>query len=149
MYQKIIIIGNLGRDPEMRYMPDGTAVTNLSVATNRRWNNRNTGESVNETTWFRVSVWRRQAEIANQYLSKGSKVLVEGRLTVDSETGGPRVYTRQDGSVGASFEITADNIQFLSSRAEDEAAAAGGGSFSSAPNGGGGGSVQEEDDIPF
>ena len=77
MYQKVIIVGNLGTDPEMRYMPDGTAVTNFSVATNRRWTDRATGEPREETTWFRVSVWRQQAETANQYLSKGRQVLVE------------------------------------------------------------------------
>ena len=80
MYQKIIVAGNLGGDPEMRYMADGTAVTNFSLATNRTWTDRNTGQPVKETTWFRVSVWGRQAESANQYLSKGRQVIVEGRL---------------------------------------------------------------------
>ena len=78
MYQKIIVVGNLGGDPEMRYMPDGTAVTNFSLATNRRWTDGRSGETRDETTWIRVSVWRKQAESVNQYLSKGSKVLVEG-----------------------------------------------------------------------
>jgi single-strand DNA-binding protein len=66
MYQKIIVVGNVGRDPEMRYMPDGTAVTSFSVATNRRWTDRASGQPVDETTWFRVSVWGRRAEVANQ-----------------------------------------------------------------------------------
>jgi single-strand DNA-binding protein len=114
MYQKIIIIGNLGRDPEMRYMPDGTAVTGFSVATNRRWTDRQTGEPHDETTWFRVSVWGRQAETANQYLSKGRRVLVEGTLQADPQTGGPKLWTRQDGTVGSSFEIRASNIQSVS-----------------------------------
>ena len=91
MYQKIIIIGNLGRDPEMRYMPDGTAVTSFSVATSRRWTDRQSGQPVDETTWFRVTVWGRQGETANQYLSKGSKVLVEGRIKPDTNTGSPRL----------------------------------------------------------
>lgn len=145
MYQKIIVVGNLGGDPEMRYMPDGSAVTNFSIASNRRYNDRN-GQLVDETTWFRVSVWGRQAETANQYLSKGQKVLVEGRLRPDPQTGGPRTYTRQDGTVGASFEIFAESFRFLSSRDE-----AGGGSFSSPDydSGSGGGGAQEEDDIPF
>lgn len=112
-YQKLIIAGNLGRDPEMRYQPTGQAVTNLNVACSRRWTDQGTGEQREETTWFRVSVWGRQAEAANQYLSKGSKVLVEGRLKPDPTTGGPRLWTRQDGSAGASFEMTADSVQFL------------------------------------
>ena len=116
MYQKITIIGNLGNDPEMKYMPDGTAVTSFSVATNRRWTDSRSGQPQDETTWFRVSVWRKQAETANQYLSKGKKVLVEGRLKPDAQTGGPRLWTRQDGTVAASYEITADNIVFLSAK---------------------------------
>jgi single-strand DNA-binding protein len=134
MYQKLIITGNLGQDPEMRYMPDGQAVVNFSMACNRKWTNQTTGEQQEETTWFRVSVWGRQAEAANQYLSKGRQVLIEGRLRPDPATGGPRLWTRQDGSVGASFEVTADRVQFLGS------------------NGNGNGSepdYDEEDAIPF
>lgn len=140
MYQRITIIGNLGRDPEMRYLPSGQAVTNISVATNRRYTDSN-GQRVDETAWFRVSVWGNQAENVNQYLQKGSKVLVEGRLRPDPETGGPRVYTRGDGSSGASFEITAQRVLFLSTREEDQA-------YQSQQESGGGESV-EEDDIPF
>jgi len=113
MYQKLIIVGNLGSDPEMKYMPDGQAVTNFSVACNRRWNDRTTGQQQEEVTWYRVSVWGRQAEAANQYLDKGRQVLVEGRLRPDSNTGGPRLWTRNDGTVGASFEMVADRVQFL------------------------------------
>ncbi len=142
MYQKIIVIGNLGGDPEMRYMPDGTAVTNFSLASNRRWTDGATGQPRDETTWFRISVWRKQAETVNQYLSKGSKVLVEGRLRPDS-SGGPRTFTRHDGTVGASFEITADVIRFLSSREEDGSYAAGGDVAQQAAP------AAEEDDIPF
>ena len=144
MYQKIIIIGNLGRDPEMRYMPDGTAVTSFSVATSRRWSDKGSGQMKDETTWFRVSVWGRQAETANQYLSRGKKVLVEGRLRVDSQTGGPSVFTRQDGTVGASFEIIADTVRFLSGRDEGDGYS-GGGDYDS----GGSAPSHEEDDIPF
>jgi single-strand DNA-binding protein len=142
MYQKVLIIGNLGSDPEMRYMPDGTAVTNFSIATNRRWTNRATGEPQKETTWFRVSAWRQQAEFANQYLSKGQSVLVEGRLKPDLQTGGPRLWTGQDGSVRASYELTAERIQFVGGRdgamMEDE-----GEEMQEGP------AVQEEDEIPF
>ncbi|MCA9999601.1 MAG: single-stranded DNA-binding protein [Anaerolineales bacterium] len=142
MYQKVIIIGNLGRDPEMRYMPDGTAVTSFSVATSRRWTDRNSGQPVDETTWFRVSVWGRQAETANQYLSKGSKVLVEGRMKPDPATGAPRIWTRQDGTAGASFELTAEVVRFLSGREESSGYSGGGGDDF-------GGGAHEEDDIPF
>lgn len=119
MYHTIIIVGNLGRDPEMRFTPSGQAVTNFSVATNRQYNGAD-GQLVKETIWFRVSTWGKQAETCNQYLKKGSKVLIEGRLVPDKETGGPRIWTKQDGSAGASFEVSASTIRFLSSRGEDE-----------------------------
>lgn len=141
MYQKLIIIGNLGRDPEMRYMPDGTAVTSFSMATSRKWGDKTSGQQVDETTWFRVSVWGRQAETANQYLTKGSKVLVEGRLKPDPATGAPRLWTRQDGTVAASFEVTAENIRFLSGRGE--------GGMAGEEAGGSHAGAHEEDDIPF
>lgn len=138
MYQKLVIAGNLGQDPELRYMSDGQAVCNFSMACNRRWNDRATGEQQEEVTWFRVSVWGRQAEAANQYLSKGRQVLVEGRLRPDANTGGPRLWTRNDGSVGASFEVVADRVQFLGSNG----------------NGNGAGQTEtepsfEDDQIPF
>jgi single-strand DNA-binding protein len=113
-YQKLIIIGNLGRDPEMRYTVDGKPVTSFSVATSRKYNDNE------ETTWFRVSVWGNQAESCNQYLHKGSKVLVEGRLDPDKATGAPKVFQKKDGSWGASYEVFADTVRFLSSRGESE-----------------------------
>ena len=142
MYQKLIITGNLGNDPEMRYMPDGRAVSNFSVACNRRWTDRATGQPQEEVTWFRVSVWGRQAEAAHEYLSKGRQVLIEGRLRPDPVTGGPRIWTRNDGSVGTSYELVADRVQFL------------GGNGSSNGNGQGpaGGAAEpsySEDEIPF
>jgi single-strand DNA-binding protein len=143
MYQKIIVVGNLGGDPEMRYMPDGSAVTSFSVATNRRWNDRQSGQPVDETTWFRVSVWGRRAEVANQYLNKGSRILVEGRMKPDPSTGGPRLWTGQDGTVRASYEITADNFSFVGSREEAEGFSSGDGQAA------GGTPAQEEDEIPF
>lgn len=112
MYHKIILAGNLGRDPEMRYTPSGQAVTTLSVATHRTYTAN--GESVKETCWFRISVWGKQAEACNQHLKKGRAVLVEGRLHPDKESGGPRLFKRQDGTSGASFEVTADTVRFLS-----------------------------------
>ncbi len=137
-YQSITIVGNLGRDPEMRYMENGTPVTNLNVACNRKWTDKATGEAREEVTWFRVSVWGRQAEAANEYLSKGRQVLVEGRLRPDPNTGSPRLFTRQDGSMGASFEVVASRVQFLGSNGNGN----GNGSYGAEP-------AMEEDEIPF
>jgi single-strand DNA-binding protein len=137
-YQKIVIVGNLGRDPEMRFLQSGQAVTNFNVATNRQYTASN-GERMKETTWFRVSAWGRQAETCNQYLKMGSKVLVEGRLNPDRETGSPKVYQRKDGTHGSSYEITADRVVFMSGR-DDQA------SYQARePDG----EVVEEDEIPF
>jgi single-strand DNA-binding protein len=116
MYHKVIIVGNLGRDPEMRYTPDGTPVTSFSVATNRRWN-RPDGSQGEETVWFRVTAWRRLAEVCNQYLQKGRQVLIEGRMKPD-ENGGPRVWTGNDGVARASYEVTAETVKFLGGRGE-------------------------------
>jgi single-strand DNA-binding protein len=143
MYHTIIIVGNVGKDAEMRYTPSGQAVTSFSVATNRQYT-ASSGEQVKETIWFRVTTWGKQAEVCNQYVKKGSKVLVEGRLTPDPASGGPRIWTDQSGSARASFEVTANTVRFLSSRSEMEgggASMAGGESnFVGAPS---------EDDIPF
>ena len=142
MYHKITLAGRLGRDPEMRYMPDGKAVTNLNMAVDAGY-----GEN-KKTMWVRVAIWGKRAEVANQYMSKGSSVLIEGTLRTD-ENGGPRMYTRQDGTVGASYEVTATDFAFLGSR-QDAADYQGGDS-----DGGGGGQsydskpIVEEDDIPF
>ena len=114
MYQKLIIIGNLGSNPEQRFTPSGDPVTSFSVATSRKANGKD------ETTWFRVSVWGKQAESCNQYLHKGSKVLVEGRLRPDSN-GNPTVFQRKDGTWGASYEVTADAVKFLSGKADEPA----------------------------
>jgi len=114
-FHTIIIVGNLGRDPEMRYAPNGNAVTSLSVASNRQYTD-SSGQKVKETTWFRVSVWGKQAESVNTYLQKGSSVLVEGELRPDKETGNPRTFTRSDGSVGTSYEVTARTVRFLSTK---------------------------------
>lgn len=138
MYHTILIVGNLGRDPEMRYTPGGQAVTNFNVATNRQYT-ASDGTLVKETIWFRVSAWGKQAETCNTYLRKGSKVLVEGRLVPDQATGGPRIWTRQDGSSAASFEISAITVRFLSSRGELEGELPYGETADPA----------EEDDIPF
>ena len=147
MYQKVTITGNLGGDPEMRYMQDGTPVTSFSVATNRNWTNSD-GSQGEETVWFRVSAWRRLGEICNQYLSKGRQVYVEGRLTPDKGTGGPRVWTANDGTPRASFELTAQEVKFLSGGGPGGDAAPGASTSAtdtpSAPS-----APVAEDDIPF
>src|SRR5688572_5118875 len=102
MYQSITIVGNLGKDPELRYTPSGQSVCSFSVATSRQYTAKS-GEKVKETVWFRVSAWGKLAEVCNQYLTKGSKVLVVGQLTPDKETGGPRVW-EANGVHKASFE---------------------------------------------
>lgn len=140
MFHTIIIVGNVGRDPEMRYTPTGQPVTSFSVATSRKYTASN-GEQVNETIWFRVTTWGKQAEICNQYLKKGARVLVEGRLTPDKNTGGPRIWQRQDGTSGASFEVTAQTVRFLTPRGEAES----GGTLAE----GGDLPASAEEDIPF
>lgn len=121
MYQRLVLVGYLGRDPEMRYTPQGTPVTSLSVATSRRYNTAD-GQPKEETIWFRVSVWGKQAESANQYLNKGRKVLIEGYLTGD-ENGGPRIWTDKEGKPRASFEVRALTVQFLDSKRDVAASA--------------------------
>ncbi len=124
MYQKLTIIGHLGKDPEMRYTPSGQAVTNLNVATSRKWTDSG-GQQQEETVWFRVSVWGKQAETCNQYLSKGRLVLVEGRLTVDKETGGPRIWTDQNGKPRANYDLHAFEVRFLGGRSDSGGGSAG------------------------
>jgi single-strand DNA-binding protein len=138
MYHTVILVGNLGKDPEMRYTPSGQAVTSFSVAVDDSYTD-NGGQRVKRTVWFRVSAWGKQAETCNQYLHKGSKVLVEGRLQPDANTGGPRIWNRQDGTAAASFEITSSTVRFLSSKGEGE----------SGPSEQGAGENVAEDEIPF
>ena len=140
MYHTIILVGNLGRDPEMRYTPSGQAVTNFSVATNRQYTGSD-GQLVKETIWFRVSTWGKNAENCNQFLKRGSKVLVEGRLVPDASTGGPRIWNRQDGTPSASFEVSAQAVRFLSTRGEDDSGGV--------PPGEGAGQAEDAGDIPF
>lgn len=112
MYQKTFIIGNLGIDPQVRYTPSGQPVTRFTVASNRKWNDSQ-GDTHKETVWFNVSSWGAQGQACAQYLKKGSLVFIEGRQNA-SENGTPRVWTRQDGTVSASYDITAQHVTFLS-----------------------------------
>jgi len=104
---KVMIVGNLGRDPEMRYMPSGKAVTNFSVAVGRTWNDAN-GEKKEETEWFNVVVFEKLAEVTNQYLTKGAKVYAEGRLQT-------RTWDGEDGQKHNRTEVVAQQVLFLDS----------------------------------
>ena len=146
MYSKIVIVGNLGSDPELRYTPQGDGVCSFSVATNRRWTGGD-GQPAEETTWFRVSAWGKQAESCNQYLSKGRQVLVEGRLTPDRETGGPRIWTDNNGNQRASYEIRALSVQFLGGN--DGNRSVGNQGNSQATQGQTNGQAIDESEIPF
>jgi single-strand DNA-binding protein len=141
MFHKVILVGNLGRDPEMRYTPSGQAVTNLSVATNRTYTD-NAGNQVKQTVWFRVSVWGKQAEASHQYLRKGRQVLVEGRLNPD-DNGNPRIWNAQDGTPRASYELTAETVRFLGGPGD------GGGAAAASSEEPGLGAPESEDEIPF
>lgn len=144
MYAKLVIVGKLGREPETRYVPDGTGVCNFSVATSNSYKN-GAGQKVQETTWFEVAAWRRQAETCQQFLHKGSLVMVEGVLTgtkVDKGTDNygikktinPRIWTGEDGVPRCRFEMKALSVKFLSRSG----------------NGGGGYTPPtEQDEIPF
>ena len=105
---KILIIGNLGSDPEMRYTPNGNPVTSFTVATNRRYRTAD-GENREETEWFRISAWNRLAETCNQYLQRDSKVYLEGRLS-------SRTYTGNDGTTRVSLDVNASEVRFIDSR---------------------------------
>lgn len=138
MFQQITIVGYLGNDPELRYTPNGQAVTSFNIAANYSYTN-NAGTKVDETTWFKVSVWGAQAESVSQYLKKGRPALVVGRLRGDPQTGRPQIYTRKDGTPGASYEVTASNVRFLP----------GGGSGDYQANIGDDQGGYEDDEIPF
>jgi single-strand DNA-binding protein len=115
-FNKIILVGNLGRDPELRYTPQGTPVCSFSLATNERRRDPKTGENNDVTTWFRVTLWRRQAEVASQYLTRGKPVYIEGRLRVEE-------YTDRDGKPRHSLEVTATDMQFIGGGRGDDAGA--------------------------
>ena len=113
-FNKVILVGNLGRDPELRYTPQGTPVCHFTMATNERRKDKS-GEMQDQTTWFRVTLWGRQAETASQYLTKGKQVYIEGRLRVEE-------YTDRDGKPRHSLEVNASDMQFIGGRADEAAA---------------------------
>ena len=141
---KVIIVGNLGNDPDTKYMPSGGAVTNLSVATNESWKDKQTGEQKERTEWHRVAMFGRLAEIAAEYLRKGSQVYVEGRLRT-------RKWQDQQGNDRYTTEIIADEMQMLGGRGGGAPSMGGGGPAPSGPPQGGGPARSDdfEDDIPF
>jgi single-strand DNA-binding protein len=145
---KVILVGNLGADPETRYMPSGDAVTNIRIATSESWKDKQTGEQQERTEWHRITFYKRLAEIAAEYLRKGSQVYVEGRLRT-------RTYEKE-GQTHYSTEIIADSMQMLGSRG----GAGGGGGRSdegasaprerpAPPSGGSNNDTNFDDDIPF
>ncbi len=152
---KVIIVGNLGQDPETRYMPSGAAVTNFTVATNESWKDKQTGEQKERTEWHRVAMFNRLAEIAAEYLRKGSQVYIEGKLRT-------RKWQGQDGQDRYTTEVIADEMQMLGGRGGGGGGSfgggSGGGSFGGSGSGqkGGGGNAPPQpgpddfdDDIPF
>lgn len=133
MYQRTIVVGHLGRDPEMRYTPAGVPVTSFNIATTRKWTNAN-GEQQEKTTWFRVTCWRKLAELTQQYLKKGRLVLVEGDIDASA-------FTDREGNARASLELTATSVKFLGGRGDCEGVGG--------PSGPGEEFPAHEDDIPF
>ena len=132
---KVILIGNLGKDPEVRYTPNGAAICNIGIATTRSWKDKTSGEKVEETEWHRVVFYDRLAEIAGEYLKKGRPVYVEGRLKT-------RKWQDKEGVEKFTTEIVADNMQLLGGR--DGEGSGGGGSRASSGGGGGGGEDRSE-----
>ena len=159
MFQRVTIIGHVGQDPQMRYTPDGTPVTDISVATKENisktkfdgserpcpqgWKESYNGRAWEITTWWRVTCWRGLAETVNQYVTKGMLVFVEGIVSGDAEDGTlrPRVWTGNDGVARANFELTANTVKFMSRRGE--------GSSGGAPLGEPPPEGFEEDSLPF
>ncbi|KQU76781.1 MULTISPECIES: single-stranded DNA-binding protein [unclassified Rhizobacter] len=132
---KVILIGNLGRDPEVRYSANGAAICNVTIATSRNWKDKTSGEKMEETEWHRVVFYDRLAEIAGEYLKKGRSCYVEGRLKT-------RKWQDKDGAEKYTTEIIADNMQLLGGRdggGGDEGGGGGGGGYSRGASGGGGG----------
>lgn len=139
-FNRIILVGNLGRDPELRYTPQGTAVASFSLATNEKRKDKS-GEMQDITTWFRVTLWGRQAELASEHLVKGRQVYIEGRLRQET-------YTDKDGKERTSLEVNASEMQFIGGNATggEKAAAAGAGAGAAAPAAA---APAADDDIPF
>ncbi len=140
---KVILVGNVGGDPETRYMPSGSAVTNITIATNETWKDKQTGEKKERTEWHRVALFNRLAEVAAEYLRKGSQVYIEGKLRT-------RKWQGKDGQDRYTTEIIASEMQMLGGRS----GSGGGANFGDDDQGGGNAPPQPgpddfDDDIPF
>ena len=138
---KVIIVGNLGRDPEVRYTASGSAVANFSVATSETWNDKSTGEKKERTEWHRIVAWDKLGEICGKYLSKGRQVYVEGKLQT-------RSYDDKDGVKRYTTEIIAQDVQFLGGRDASDSGRPAGGGPDREPTGRPAGPA-DDDDIPF
>jgi single-strand DNA-binding protein len=138
-FNKITLVGNLGRDPELRYTPQGTPVCNFTLATNEKRKDKS-GESQDVTTWFRVTLWGRQAETASQYLTKGRPIYIEGRLRVEE-------WTDRDNKQRYTLEVHATDMQFIGGGRSDDAPAAS--PRTSAPDQFKAEGEMADDDIPF
>ncbi|MBL8145666.1 MAG: single-stranded DNA-binding protein [Anaerolineae bacterium] len=144
-YQQCLIIGNVGRDPETRDLPNGDKVTNFSVAVTRKWNDRQTNERREETTWFRVACYRQLADIAMQYVHKGGQVMVAGRISA-------RAYLDNNQQPAVSLDLNADQLQLLGSRDGTDGGGYSGGGAASSSGGSRSSGYSEPDqgsDIPF
>ncbi|MBW1913749.1 MAG: single-stranded DNA-binding protein [Deltaproteobacteria bacterium] len=119
---KVILVGRLGRDPEVRYTPSGSAVANFSMATSEEWKDKDTGEKQERTEWHRIVAWRRLGEICGEYLSKGSQIYIEGRLQT-------REWEDRDGNKKYTTEIIAQSMQMLDSPKKEGNTASGGNNF--------------------
>ncbi len=131
---KVILIGNLGQDPEVKYMPNGGAVTNVTIATSESWKDKSTGEQKEKTEWHRVVFFQRLAEIVGEYLKKGSKVYIEGKLQT-------RKWQDQSGNDRYTTEIVANEMQMLDSRG---GSGGGGGNFNQSPSQSSGAAPQQQ-----
>lgn len=118
-WHQTVVVGNLGSDPELRYLQSGQAVCNFNVAVSERWRDRQSGEQRERTTWYRVSVWGGQAETCNTYLSRGRQVMVVGNVSADA-------YMNNNGEPAASLNLTAREVRFLGSRSDGEGYQGGG-----------------------
>lgn len=141
-FNRIILVGNLGRDPELRYTPQGTPVCSFTLATNEKRKDR-AGEAQDITTWFRVTLWGRQAETASQYLMKGRPVYIEGRLRLEE-------WTDRDGKPRYTLEVHGTDMQFIGTgRGADESSGVGPRPAAATPSSAAGEPELADDDIPF
>lgn len=115
----LILSGNLTADPQMKYLESGDAITNFSIGSSERWTDGH-GQRQKRTTWFRIGVYGKTAEACNEYLKKGSKVLVVGKLVPDPKTGNPRIWNKADGTPAADYEVRASSVEFLDRKERED-----------------------------